>query len=191
MTWGTAFERKAPEALGLLFPRAFAQTVEASAQAVGIDPYFVWAVMRRESAFDPLALSTARAFGLMQLLAPTATKIAYLAGEPDPGLEQLQRPERIVPLGTWYLADLAGRFGQASLAAAAYNGGPNAVARWVAANGKRPLDEFVELIPYKETRHYVKGVLGDYFTYRALYQAPEPSLPFGWTVPETVAGAAF
>ncbi|HEY3448745.1 MAG TPA: transglycosylase SLT domain-containing protein [Myxococcales bacterium] len=189
--WGPAYEKKEPAALGLLFPRAFPKTVEASAEAVGFDPYFVWAIMRRESAFDPLALSTARAFGLMQLLSPTAAKIAHLAGEPDPGLEQLQRPERIVPLGAWYLADLTGRFGQVSLAAAAYNGGPNAVARWVGANGRRPLDEFVELIPYKETRLYVKNVLGDYFTYRTLYSAPGAPLPFDWAVPNAVAGAAF
>ncbi|MGC4115562.1 MAG: transglycosylase SLT domain-containing protein [Myxococcales bacterium] len=145
--WGPAYDKKEPAALGLLFPRAYPQAVEASAEAVGFDPYFVWAIMRRESAFDPLALSSARAFGLMQLLAPTAAKVAHLAGEPDPGLEQLQRPERIVPLGAWYLADLTGRFGQVSLAAAAYNGGPNAVARWVGANGQRPLDEFVEAHP--------------------------------------------
>lgn len=189
--WGAAYDKREAAALGLLYPRAFSRAVEASAQAVDLDPYFVWAIMRRESAFDPLALSSARAFGLMQLLAPTAAKIAHLAGEPDPGLAELQRPERIVPLGAWYLADLTGRFGQASLAAAAYNGGPNAVARWVGANGQRPLDEFVELIPYRETRLYVKNVLGDYFTYRALYQAAGAPLPFDWAVPQAVAGAAF
>lgn len=189
--WGAAFDKKDPEAMGLLYPRAWTDTVKASAEAVGLDPYFVWAIMRRESAFDPLALSVARAFGLMQLLAPTAAKIAHLAGEPEPGLEQLQRPERIVPLAAWYLADLTGRFGQASLAAAAYNGGPRSVAKWVADRGERPLDEFVELIPFKETRLYVKNVLGDYFTYRALYAAPGEPLPFGWTVPKATAGVSF
>ncbi|MBI5545548.1 MAG: transglycosylase SLT domain-containing protein [Deltaproteobacteria bacterium] len=189
--WGQAYRERDPVALGLLFPRAYPEAVEASAQAVGFDPYFVWAIMRRESAFDPLALSTARAFGLMQLLSPTAAKIAHLAGEPPPSLDSLQRPERIVPLAVWYLAELTGRFGHAGLAAAAYNGGPGAAARWVADRGSAPLDEFVELIPYKETRHYVKGVLGDYFTYRALWSAPGAALPTGASLPAAAAGASF
>ncbi len=189
--WGLAFDQKKPAALGMLYPRAHAEAVRSAAAVVGLDPHFAWAIMRRESAFDPLALSTARAFGLMQLLAPTATKIAHLAGEPEPDFEALQRPERILPLATWYLAELTGRFGHAALAAAAYNGGPNAVTRWLGDRGGRPLDEFVETIPYKETRLYVKNVLADYFAYRALWGATEKALPFLDELPEAKAGAAF
>jgi soluble lytic murein transglycosylase len=127
----------------------------------------------------------------MQLLAPTARKIALLAGEEQPDLKALQQPERILPLATWYLADLAGRFGHAALAAAAYNGSPQAVARWVAERADAPLDEFVEQIPYRETRLYVKGVLSDYFTYRALWKADGEPLPFPATVPRPKKGVSF
>lgn len=189
--WPSAFERGDPEALGLLYPRAYPEAVRAASSAVGLDPSFTWAIMRRESAFDPLALSSARAFGLMQLLSSTARKVAALSGEERPDLKALQDPERILPLATWYLADLAGRFGHAALAAAAYNGSPQAVALWVKDRTGMPLDEFVEQIPYRETRGYVKGVLGDYFTYRALWKAEGPPLPFEAAVPPPKAGAAF
>lgn len=189
--WPSAFERGEPEALALLYPRAYPEAVRSAALAVALDPYFAWAIMRRESAFDTQALSSARAFGLMQLLAPTARKIALLAGEERPDLKALQQPERILPLATWYLADLAGRFGHAALAAAAYNGSPQAVARWVAERADAPLDEFVEQIPYRETRLYVKGVLSDYFTYRALWKADGEPLPFPATVPRPKEGVSF
>jgi soluble lytic murein transglycosylase len=189
--WPAAFERGDPEALALLYPRAYPEAVRSASSAVGLDPYFTWAIMRRESAFDPLAQSFARAFGLMQLLSPTARKIATLAGEERPDLKALQEPERILPLATWYLADLAGRFGHAALAAAAYNGSPQAVALWVKGKVGAPLDEFVEQIPYRETRNYVKGVLGDYFTYRALWKAEDPPLPFEASVPKPRMGASF
>ncbi len=189
--WPAAFDRGEPEALGLLYPRAYAEAVRAASGAVGLDPYFTWAIMRRESAFDPLALSSAQAFGLMQLLSSTARKVAALAGEERPDLAALQAPERILPLAAWYLADLAGRFGHAALAAAAYNGSPQAVALWVKDRSGMPLDEFVEQIPFRETRGYVKGVLGDYFAYRALWKAGGPPLPFEAAVPLAKAGAAF
>ncbi|MGI5864635.1 MAG: transglycosylase SLT domain-containing protein [Myxococcales bacterium] len=186
-----AFGKADPVALGLLYPRPYAAQVESSAQAVKMDPYFVWSIMRRESAFDPSATSPARAFGLMQLLLPTAQKIAQVAGAPAPEIADLHDPARNIPLATWYLAELTGRFGSAALAAAAYNGGAEAVERWIAEPPDVPLDEFVELIPYRETRHYVKGVLGDYFTYRALWSAPIEPLPFGLAAPKSAPGARF
>ncbi len=189
--WAAAFERGEPGALALLYPRAYPDAVRSASLAVALDPYFAWAIMRRESAFDTRALSSARAFGLMQLLAPTARKIALLTGEERPDLKALQLPERSLPLASWYLADLAGRFGHAALAAAAYNGSPQAVARWVGERAETPLDEFVEQIPYRETRLYVKGVLADYFTYRALWKAGGEPLPFPARLPRPKAGVSF
>jgi soluble lytic murein transglycosylase len=189
--WASAFERREPIALGLLFPRPYEEPVKAAAKSVGLDPYFLWAIMRRESSFNPLALSPARAYGLMQLLASTARKIALVAGDQRPSLEGLQRPERALPLAAWYLSDLLGRFKHAALAAAGYNAGPRAVARWVTDRGARPLDEMVELIPFKETRLYVKAVLGDYFTYRALWGSKDEALPMPLKIPEVAAGASF
>ncbi len=189
--WREAFGKGDPVSLGLLYPRPYAAQVESAAQAVKLDPYFVWSIMRRESAFDPSATSPARAFGLMQLLLPTAQEIAQVAGAPAPETADLHDPARNIPLAAWYLAELTGRFGSAALAAAAYNGGAAAVERWLAEHAGVPLDEFVELIPYKETRHYVKGVLGDYFTYRALWSAQLEPLPFGLAAPKSVPGARF
>ncbi|MFN7135632.1 MAG: lytic transglycosylase domain-containing protein, partial [Myxococcales bacterium] len=176
--WSRAVDQRSPTSLALLFPRAHAAALTRAAEAVNLDPYFAWAIMRRESRFDPAARSFARAHGLMQLLVPTAKKIALLSGEPEPEQHDLYDPARTLPLATWYLAELAGRFNHLALAAAAYNGGPQPVAGWVEARRDVPLDLFVELIPFRETRGYVKGVLGDYFSYRALWGEPlrPPSL---------------
>ncbi len=174
--WSRAIAQRVPSALALLYPRAHAAELTKAAGAVGLDPFFAWAIMRRESRFDPSARSFASAYGLMQLLVPTARKIALLSGEPEPGETELYDPRRTLPLASWYLAELAGRFGHLALAAAAYNGGPEPVSQWVKARHDVPLDLFVELIPFRETRGYVKGVLGDYYTYRSLHGA-EPRYP--------------
>jgi soluble lytic murein transglycosylase len=164
----------------LLYPLAYATEVRAAADAMGIDPAFIWAIMRRESAFDPTVTSPAHALGLMQMLVPTAGRIASLLGQAQrPVREQLYDPSVELPYAAWYLAELWGRFGHVGLAAAGYNAGPRAVASWVRDRGDLPFDEFVEAIPYRETRLYVKNVLADYLAYRALYptQAPLGPLP--------------
>lgn len=190
--WHKALEEKNPSALALLFPPAYADVVRPSAQAWGLDPAFAWAIMRRESAFDPAVESPARAIGLMQMLAPTARKIAGLLGEKElPSATDLHKPETEIPLAVWYLAELAGRFGHAGLTAAAYNAGPKNVSAWLAQNGNLPFDEFVEAIPFRETRLYVKNVVGDYLAYRALYGEAAAPLPLGTSLPPPRAGAEF
>ncbi|MBS2027317.1 MAG: transglycosylase SLT domain-containing protein [Deltaproteobacteria bacterium] len=190
--WHKALEEKNPSALALLYPRAYPELVEPAAQSFGLDPAFAWAIMRRESAFDPRVESGARAIGLMQMLAPTAQKIAGLLGEKDlPSGPDLHRPDTEVPLGVWYLAELAGRFGHAGLAAAAYNAGPQSVNGWMEKNGNLPFDEFVEAIPFRETRLYVKNVVGDYLAYRALYGDRSPAMPLEAALPTPRPGADF
>jgi soluble lytic murein transglycosylase len=167
--WGAAFHDRDPQALALMFPRAFQPLVEKEAKAQAVDPALMWAVMRRESAFDPTQVSGANARGLMQLIPPTAAAIAKRLKLDPPTADGLLVPSLNVKLSSWYLAALVKRFSHPVLCAAAYNAGPTAVVRWMKTSGELPLDLFVERIPYKETRGYVKQVVADLFNYRELY----------------------
>lgn len=159
-----------PETLAAyLYPRAYWSRVTAAADAARLDPYVVLALMRQESAFDPDAVSSAAAYGLMQLLVRTASRVS------DRPIEQagLFDPTTNIDLGTRYLRQLLDRYqGNLAKALAAYNGGEDAVAKWERRTPGAATDEFVETISYRETRHYVKQVLGNYRHYRRLYGAP-------------------
>lgn len=188
--WGAVYTQKKPEAIALLYPRAFRSSVEAWSGKHGLDPYFAWAIMRRESAFRPEVTSVADARGLMQLIPPTADGITAERKEPrvEPG--ELYAPDTSIRLGTWYLAALFQRMGHPTLVAGSYNGGPDAVAKWVRERGELPLDRWVEEIPWKETRGYVKQVVADYYLYRELYGAPEARLALTLPAPKS-AGVNF
>ena len=154
----------------------------------GLDPFLAWAIMRRESAFKPEVTSSADARGLLQLIPPTARSIAQVLKVPPIEPDELYSPEANIGLGTWYLAALMGRFGHPSLCAAAYNAGATPVAKWATQRAQLPLDMWVEEIPYKETRGYVKQVTADYFIYQALYgpkSAPVQHLTMSVPVPKT------
>ncbi len=151
------------------YPRAYWSRVTAAADATRLDPYVVLALMRQESLFDPGAVSPAAAYGLMQLLVTTASRVA---GRPVDA-SALVDPATNITLGTRYLRQLLDRFdGNLAKALAAYNGGEDAVAKWERRAPGAPTDEFVETISYRETRQYVKQVLGNYRRYRRLYGAP-------------------
>jgi soluble lytic murein transglycosylase len=169
LLWGVAYGGKDPEALALLYPRAWGDAVTREATKAQLDPMLTWAIMRRESLFRPEVLSAANARGLMQIIPPTARGIAKEIGEREPDPDELYSPELSVHFASWYLAALQKRFGHVALTAAAYNGGPPAVARWQKERGALPLDLFVEEIPFKETRGYVKQVTADYVIYGTLY----------------------
>jgi soluble lytic murein transglycosylase len=152
-----------------LFPRAFWAQVTAAAATERLDPYVVLALIRQESAFDPTAVSPAAAYGLMQLLMSTASRMT------DRPLDRaaLFDPATNITLGTRYLRQLLDRYhGNLPKALAAYNGGEEAVAKWERRDPGLETDEFVETISYRETRNYVKQVLGNYRRYRRLYGAP-------------------
>lgn len=167
--WGATYTAQAPEAVGLMYPRAYEASVVSHAAAATLDPHFAWAIMRRESAFKPGVTSSADARGLMQIIPPTARAIATRLKLPEPDPDELYGPDTNVRFGTWYLGALLQRFGHPALAAAAYNAGPSNVLRWLTARGHLPLDRFVEEIPFKETRGYVKQVMADYVVYQKLY----------------------
>jgi soluble lytic murein transglycosylase len=174
--WGAAYGSKEAEALALFYPRAFQLSVEANAKREALDPFLVWAIMRRESGYRSEVLSAANARGLMQLIPPTAAAIAKELALPSPNPDELFSPDLNIRMGSWYLAKLLERFRHPALVAAAYNAGPTAAVRWVKEKGDLPLDLFVEIIPFKETRGYVKQVVADYLTYHALYGGSSPHL---------------
>jgi soluble lytic murein transglycosylase len=176
-------------ALRWLYPEAFPELLPDAASSAGCDPQLVRAVMRRESAFRPDARSGAGALGLLQLIPPTAERLAVIhgiAGEPD-----LRDPADGVPLGTAYLGLLQSRFRDEAIVLAAYNGGPPAVARWARERAGRPLDEWVEDIPFRETRGYVKAVTADALVYRSLWEGQPLRLDPRRPMPAPREGVAF
>ena len=171
------------------YPAAWPDQVAASAQRSGLDPYFVLAIARRESRFRADARSAAGAVGLLQLTPATARRAAAILGRPAGEDDALFDPGNSIDLGSWYLSELVGRFSDPAIAAAAYNAGPRAVAKWASAAGGERLDEWVEDIPFRETRAYVKAVGGAWSAYRILAGGAPPVLAA--TVPAVKSGAEF
>ncbi len=153
-----------------LYPHAFAEVIRNAAADHDIDPFLVYSLIRQESAFDVRAASHADAFGLMQLLVPTARRVARALNDGDVERSDLFVPERNIRLGTAYLAGLFRRFdGDDVLVLAGYNAGEQAAERWRDRYREHERDEFIELISYRETRNYVKKVLRNLRNYRRLY----------------------
>lgn len=152
------------------YPLAFQKYIGTYARIWSVDEVLPYAVMRQESTFKPLALSSAYAYGLMQIIPPTADQIADQMGFPGFHIGLLNTPRVNTLFGTYYLGTLADKFaGKLIHTIAAYNAGPNAVARWQGKSGKLQDDEFVELIPYQETKDYVKKVMLNYLIYKKIY----------------------
>lgn len=168
-----------PAALwNIAYPTGYLPRIRLHAGA-RVDPYLVAAIIREESQYDPRAVSRSGALGLMQLLPATAQTMARQQGIRDVSREELFDHETNIRFGTGYLAQMLERFeGNVVQAVAAYNAGPAAVSGWLATHGKKDVDEFVESIPYQETRHYVKRVVRSYREYRRLGRLPcaAPSL---------------
>jgi soluble lytic murein transglycosylase len=153
------------------YPLAFWQLIQQKSQERGLDPYLVVALIRQESLFDTRARSPAAAFGLMQLLQPTAARVAKQIGIAVPTPEMLFDPDVNLTLGMQYLKDLLARYSNnRQKAIAAYNAGESAVDRWEKEIPSDDIEEFVERIPYVETRGYVKLVLRNQQIYKSLYE---------------------
>ncbi|MFN3197917.1 MAG: transglycosylase SLT domain-containing protein [Bradymonadia bacterium] len=153
-----------------MFRQAFRPIVEHTAARYGLDPYFLWSLMTVESAYNPLAISHAGARGLMQVMPFTGRLVADRMGMRNFGPAMLLEPEVALELGGWYFNQLLTKFnGQLPLAIASYNAGPHRVAAWLKAKGHINMDEFVEEIPYPETRRYTKRVLQYLALYRRIY----------------------
>ncbi len=152
-----------------VYPRAFEDEVLKHGKNFGVPPEFVWSIMKAETNFRPDALSPVGARGLMQIMTHTGRKVASLMGKniKDP---DLFRPSVGVEIGTRYLKRVLKKFqDKIPLAAAAYNGGPHRVHKWLHQFGQLEMDEFIEHIPFRETRRYVKKVVRYYTLYHLLY----------------------
>ena len=135
------------------------------------------AVARQESAMQPNARSSANARGLMQLLPTTAELVARRAGMSKPSADDLHDPGTNIALGSYHLAWLVDRFdGQVPLAVAAYNAGEHRVDRWLKETDGLPMDQWIETIPFTETRNYVKNVLAFRHVYAHKLAVPTPML---------------
>jgi soluble lytic murein transglycosylase len=170
------------------FPRAFPSALGKAAQ---VDRCLLLSLMRRESRFDPNATSAAQARGLLQLLPTTAALVAKDFGQEPPTADHLYDPQTNVLLASQYVQKLFERFGHPLLVAAAYNGGPSAVAKWTRDMAGVDFDEFVERIPFRETRNYVKAVGGSYAAYSLIYGGKRPTLSLEAVKPATESGVNY
>ena len=154
----------------LSFPAAYAPIVDEATTELDLNASLVLGIMRAESNYDPRALSGVGARGLMQIMPLTGHKIARLVGYEQFEPNELNRPEINIAFGAWYLKRLSTYYkGNVVLAIAAYNAGPEAVDRWIAQNPNMELDEFIENIPFEQTRTYVGKVMLNMEMYSRLY----------------------
>lgn len=149
----------------ILYPMVYLEEVEIASKKNGIDPLLLLSVMREESRFDKEARSIAGALGLMQLMPDTAKKLESHLDIKLEKKEQLYDPKTNIILGAFYLKRLITMFNSIPVAIAAYNAGEETVKKWLSSHNYKTIDEFIEDIPYDETRNYVKNVLTTYFEY--------------------------
>jgi soluble lytic murein transglycosylase len=147
--------------------------------------------MRRESSFRADVRSNAGAEGLLQLRPATAERLGAMIGLGAGIGARLKEPEVAIPVGAHYLGLLVARFGEPALAVAAYNAGPGPVAAWAKERAGMPLDAWVESIPYRETRGYVKVVLSEWDAYRAAAGQLAPPIDPDLRVKPAGSGVAF
>ncbi len=154
----------------LSYPYGYRDYVDYYSAQNSIDPLFTLAVIREESRFQPEVGSFAGALGLMQIIPSTGQGIANQIGIPDFDSSMLLDPETSIKMGTFYLRQQLNSFSENKFyTCGAYNGGPGAMSKWIASRGNKDIDEFIENIPYDETRKYIKKVMGSYYFYQMLY----------------------
>jgi len=159
--------------LRTLYPLPWAELIRSQAEARGVDPALLAAVLREESRFDPRAVSPAAARGLSQMILPTARRLAGAAGRNRIEMRDLEDPLVSIPLGAAYLAELSRRFqGQPVAMVAAYNAGEDQTALWQRYCSSSEPEELLAKIGFGETRAYVTRVLESRNAYEALASTP-------------------
>lgn len=162
-------EEMTREEWDIFYPLTHWDSIKQWAGQRRLDPYQVAGLIRQESVFNPRAKSHANAFGLMQLILPTARSMARKYGSASVGsAADLYNPALNIELGTAYMRDQLDKYGRVEYLAVAYNAGPGRVVQW---RNSLPaeIDEFVEAIPFRETKGYVQGVVRNTAQYRRLY----------------------
>lgn len=169
----SSIRAEAWDALDLRFPLPLKRTFSQMAQERTMNTSLLYAISRQESALYPLAQSPVGARGLMQLMPATARETAGKLGVPYRNEQQLFDPAMNIRLGSAYLKRLLDVYdGNRIPAAAAYNAGPGRVKRWREQSDNKPMDVWVESIPYRETRNYVQNVLSFDLIYQHKLQQP-------------------
>jgi soluble lytic murein transglycosylase len=159
----------------ILFPHPWWETIQAESAKNNLDPYLVASLIRQESEFNPSAISPANAYGLMQLLPSVGKSLARQEGIDHFQTFQLLDPATNIRLGTRYLRQTLSKFGGVTeYALAAYNAGDDRVLDWQAAGPYQGIDEFVESIPFTETREYVEAIERNIETYKEIDAAARP-----------------
>lgn len=153
----------------ILFPQNYWSEIKAAAQKNGLDPYMVASLIRQETEFNPTAISNKNAYGLMQLLPVVGRAMAKQEGLRHFRTDDLLNPSTNILLGTHYLRQTLDKFGgKPEYAFAAYNAGDDRVTDWQSIGNYHGIDEFVESIPFTETREYVQAILRNEEIYREL-----------------------
>jgi soluble lytic murein transglycosylase len=154
----------------LLFPLPYRGDLFQNAQALGLDPYLVAGLVRQESEFDPRAVSRSRAYGLTQVRPGTGREFARKVGISRFSSRLLYQPSANLKIGSAILRSMLDRHnGKLEPTLAAYNAGPNRATEWLGWYTYREPAEFVEAIPFTETRDYVQAVMRNADVYRRLY----------------------
>jgi soluble lytic murein transglycosylase-like protein len=174
LSWGISRNNRhdsiSPSLAEILFPKPYVEKAIQESSQYNLSPYLVMGLMRQESAFNKRVVSSANAIGLMQLLPTTATRVARSMRTELPDHNDLKKPAVNIQLGVKYLSGLLRNFeDNVIFALASYNAGPSKVRQWMEVRSDLKPLEFMESIPYKETRNYVKKVLRNYVIYKTLY----------------------
>ena len=165
-----------PEARSAYYPLAEADRIAGAARSAGVPASLLFGLIRQESVFTQNARSRSGALGLMQVMPSTGRLLFHK--EKGKGRPDLNDPDANLRLGARYLRQLLDAFpGDTAAALAAYNAGPGRVRAWKRASGLLPEDEFLESLPFGETRSYVKRVLFYQGSYAALYGLPLEDAP--------------
>jgi soluble lytic murein transglycosylase len=154
----------------IMFPLFHWDTIKQEARRYGIDPYLAAALIRQESVFNSNAISRVGARGLMQVMPATGQLVSKQQGNGSISANDLLNPDLNIKLGMHYLAQMIGQLGRFEYAAAGYNAGPGRAKRWVAERGSLDLEDWIETIPFSETRGYVKSILRYAANYRRFYK---------------------
>ena len=174
-----------PQANRLSFPKGYQEFVGPYAKKYGVDELLVYSIIREESRFQKDAVSPADARGLMQMIPPTARTVARQVGINGFSLSMLTIPRINIEMGIFYFKQVLDQFnGDIELALASYNAGPHRAANWKVRFYGLEKDEFIEEVPFRETRNYIRRILRSYGAYKAIYGSTANAAPVS---PETTS----
>lgn len=160
---------KVPSIVRRFYPLKYSESIYKYADKYEVDPYLIAAIIRTESNFNPGAVSSKDARGLMQIMPETGEWISMKMEIKDHSEEKLFIPDYNINMGCWYISDLLKEFGNLELAVASYNGGKGNVQKWLKDTKYSKDGETLSYIPFTETDKYVKKVKVSYNIYKFLY----------------------